>query len=161
LPPSLAARRLLRRSDVLEYVPTGARTLNRWMLERGFPRPRRIGGAWVWCPAEIAAWIHSVPRGEGIQPPAAPDTSRLERLLDIHQLRALVPVSRSTIHRRMRAGRFPAPLRIGDAEGSAAAPTYLWIASEILAWADSLPRVEIPEPETMRPDAPNDTDDTT
>ena len=47
----------------------------------------------------------------------------------------LTGLSKSTIHRRYRAGTFPRPLRLGP-------QSIGWRREEILEWLESLPRAE-------------------
>ena len=57
----------------------------------------------------------------------------VDRLLPRAEVERLVGLRRSAIYRLMRAGEFPAPLRIS--------PTAVrWRQSEITAWVDGLPR---------------------
>lgn len=39
-------------------------TLNRWIVEDGFPPGRLIGRNRVWTEAEVSAWIESRPTGK-------------------------------------------------------------------------------------------------
>jgi prophage regulatory protein len=57
----------------------------------------------------------------------APNLGVAGKLLSWPELRALVPLSRSTIWRRVRDGRFPAPLQISPGR-------VAWWGDDILAW---------------------------
>lgn len=54
----------------------------------------------------------------------APD----ERLLGMKEVREIIPLDKSTIHRRMKRGDFPKNYPLGPQR-------RVWLRSEILAWA--------------------------
>lgn len=54
------------------------------------------------------------------------------RLLDVAQIRELVPVSRTTLWRWIEQGKFPRPLKIGG--------TNLWRNAEVRSWLRKLMR---------------------
>ena len=56
------------------------------------------------------------------------------KILRLPEVAQLTGLSKPTIHRRYRAGTFPAPLRLG-------AQSIGWRLDEIEAWIESLPRV--------------------
>ena len=56
-----------------------------------------------------------------------------ERLLTCHEVLDRTRISRSTIYRAMREGRFPLPLKIG-------VKAIRWRAVEIDEWLESRPR---------------------
>jgi prophage regulatory protein len=56
----------------------------------------------------------------------------LDRLLSIHEVAALTSLSRATVHRHYKSGRFPAPLVIGPRR-------VAWRASAIVQWMDERP----------------------
>ena len=58
------------------------------------------------------------------------EESRIVRMAEVMQLTGL---SKSTIHRRYRAGTFPRPLRLGP-------QSIGWRREEIVEWVESLPR---------------------
>ena len=62
------------------------------------------------------------------QPSLAPD-----RLLRLPEVQKLIPLSRSTLWRAIRKGKFPAPVRISE-------NAVAWRASDIQQWFDT--RVE-------------------
>jgi len=53
-----------------------------------------------------------------------------DRLLKIRQVRELVPVSNSTIWQRVKAGTFPAPIKIGSGT--------FWKASDVQSYIQAL-----------------------
>ena len=57
----------------------------------------------------------------------APDKSEPRRMLNEAQILALIPVSRTTLHRMTRTGRFPKGTFVS-------ANRKLWFADEIAAW---------------------------
>ena len=57
----------------------------------------------------------------------APDNSEPRRMLNEAQVLALIPVSRTTLHRMTRTGRFPKGTFVS-------ANRKLWFADEIAAW---------------------------
>ncbi len=62
------------------------------------------------------------------------------RIVRIAEVCAMTGLSKATVHRRYRAGTFPAPLRLGpNAIG--------WRKVEILEWLASLPRHRAVRPE--------------
>jgi prophage regulatory protein len=67
----------------------------------------------------------------------------VERFLTAEQLRELIPFSRMHIHRLMRRGDFPRPLKLGEQR-------VAWKESEIRAWLESRPRAEYPSFTTGR-----------
>ena len=56
-----------------------------------------------------------------------------DRLLRREEVEARCGITRTTIYRLMREGRFPEPLKIGER-------AVRWPESEITAWLASLPR---------------------
>ena len=56
-----------------------------------------------------------------------------DRLLTRSEVQLRTGLSRSSIYRHMRCGKFPAPLKVG-------ASAVRWPASEVEAWIASLPR---------------------
>jgi predicted DNA-binding transcriptional regulator AlpA len=54
------------------------------------------------------------------------------RMLDIDEVLALVPISRTTLFRMEKAGKFPASTYIS-------ANRRTWFASDVAAWQDNLP----------------------
>ena len=56
-----------------------------------------------------------------------------DRLLARGQVESMTGLSRSSIYREMRAGRFPLPLKVGPR-------AVRWPASEIAAWLADRPR---------------------
>ena len=55
------------------------------------------------------------------------------RIVRLPEVMRLTGLSKTTIHRRYRAGTFPRPLRLGP-------QSIGWRLGEILAWLESLPR---------------------
>jgi prophage regulatory protein len=58
---------------------------------------------------------------------SAPDTSEPRRMLNEAQVLALIPVSRTTLHRLTKTGRFPKGTYVS-------ANRRLWFADEVAAW---------------------------
>lgn len=58
-----------------------------------------------------------------------------DRLLDLREVKRILPLSTSTIYARVRANEMPAPLRIG-------ANRVAWRESAILGYVNSLITVE-------------------
>lgn len=52
--------RLLRISQVMEYVPVSERTIWRMVSKGRFPKPRRIGRNSVWPESEIKASVEQI-----------------------------------------------------------------------------------------------------
>jgi prophage regulatory protein len=62
---------------------------------------------------------------------ASPDDSGPKRMLNEAQILALIPISRTTLHRMTKAGRFP--------NGTFISPNRkLWFAHEIEAWQNAV-----------------------
>ena len=57
------------------------------------------------------------------------------KLLRLRQVEEITGLSRSSIYRRMQAGEFPRPVKIGST-------AVRWSEGEIVAWLESLPRAE-------------------
>ena len=57
-----------------------------------------------------------------------PDISPAVRLLKMPQLTAAGYGSRATIYRRVREGKFPKPIKLGD--------SIVWREADIVAWLD-------------------------
>jgi predicted DNA-binding transcriptional regulator AlpA len=57
--------------------------------------------------------------------PRVPD----ERLIDAHELLNVIPIHRATLNAWIRAGRFPAPLKLSPSK-------RFWRWSTIVAWLD-------------------------
>ena len=55
------------------------------------------------------------------------------RIVRLPEVMRLTGLSKTTIHRRYRAGTFPRPLRLGP-------QSIGWRREEVLAWLESLPR---------------------
>ena len=55
------------------------------------------------------------------------------KLIKLPQVTEITTLKRSTVYERVKAGTFPAPLKVG-ARGSA------WDSDEISTWLDKLPR---------------------
>ena len=60
-------------------------------------------------------------------------TNHTDRLVTRAEVERRVGLGRSAIYRAMRAGEFPAPLRVGRS-------SVRWSLSEIEAWISALPR---------------------
>ncbi len=58
--------------------------------------------------------------------------TRIVRMAEVMRLTGL---SKSTIHRRYRAGTFPRPLRLGP-------QSIGWLREELVEWLESLPRAD-------------------
>ena len=58
---------------------------------------------------------------------SAPDRSRPRRMLNEAQVLEIVPVSRTTLYRMIKAGRFPKPIYISPNR-------RVWFEDEIIAW---------------------------
>lgn len=52
----------------------------------------------------------------------------VRRLIRLPAVSGMVSLSRSSIYARVRAGTFPAPIKMGKASG--------WVEAEIQAWID-------------------------
>jgi prophage regulatory protein len=55
------------------------------------------------------------------------------RLLPFRKVLDLIPYSRATIYRRVHAGTFPRPVKLGPSR-------IAWREDEVLAWLDAQPR---------------------
>lgn len=66
-----------------------------------------------------------------------------EAILREAQVGAITNLSHATIRRRVAAGSFPPPLKLGDDRQGAASG---WLASEVITWMRSLRREEAAEP---------------
>jgi prophage regulatory protein len=64
-----------------------------------------------------------------INPPPVPG---IDRLYAIHEVAALTSLSKATVHRLYKSGRFPAPIVIGPRR-------VAWRASTIAQWIDARP----------------------
>lgn len=65
------------------------------------------------------------------------------RMLRIEQVIDLFPVSRETLYRMIRAGKFPAPTKLGQ--------TSLWRLSHLRVWIeDQCERTLVPPTEAVR-----------
>ena len=64
----------------------------------------------------------------------------MSELLTYREVAAQTGLHRSTIHRAVRAGRFPAPIRKG-------ARTVAFLASEVRNWIASRERVDYGQPD--------------
>ena len=62
---------------------------------------------------------------------SAPNTSGIRRMLNEAQVLALIPVSRTTLFRMARAGRFPRSTYISPNR-------RVWFADEIAAWQNAV-----------------------
>lgn len=62
-----------------------------------------------------------------------------EALLRLPAVEAMTGQARTTIYRKVAAGTFPAPRRIGDR-------SVAWLQSEVLAWMRALPSTREPTP---------------
>ena len=69
-----------------------------------------------------------------------------ETLLSFAQVQARVGLSHSEIYRRVRAGTFPKPLKLGPR-------CVRWRSSEIDSWIDALPRAKGDLGDWIDPDA--------
>jgi prophage regulatory protein len=56
----------------------------------------------------------------------------LERMYDLRDVERFTALNASTIYRRIKAGRFPAPRQIGPKR-------VAWFESDLLAWQRALP----------------------
>ena len=63
----------------------------------------------------------------------------MSRILLLKEVVARTGKSRTTLWRDVRAGRFPAPVRVGRNRIG-------WLESEITDWQENLPRVWRPQP---------------
>ena len=61
----------------------------------------------------------------------APDQSEPRRMLNEAQVLALIPVSRTTLHRMTKTGRFPKGTYVS-------ANRRLWFADEVAAWQNAV-----------------------
>ena len=61
----------------------------------------------------------------------APDKSEPRRMLNEAELLALIPLSRTTLHRMTKIGRFPKGTYVS-------ANRRLWFADEVAAWQDKV-----------------------
>jgi len=52
-------------------------------------------------------------------------------LMDVKEVMELVTLSRTTIYRKVKAGEFPAPKRLGSR-------TMRWKREDVLTWLESL-----------------------
>lgn len=59
-------------------------------------------------------------------------------LLSRHEVVKMVSISYPTIWRKMCAGTFPLPRRMGTADNS----PVRWVSSEVEAWIEALPKQE-------------------
>jgi prophage regulatory protein len=66
-----------------------------------------------------------------------------ESILREQQVCEVTHLSHATIRRRVAAGNFPPPVKLGDGRDGAASG---WLASEVVAWMRSLRREETAEP---------------
>ena len=57
----------------------------------------------------------------------------MERLLTVSEIQELTGLSRTTIYRLRKVGRFPSALRVSDR-------AVRWPEAEVLAWLKSRPR---------------------
>ena len=73
-----------------------------------------------------AAKPEGVETGDG-----APDKSGPRRMLNEAQVLALIPVSRTTLHRLTKTGRFPKGTYVS-------ANRRLWFADEVAAWQNAV-----------------------
>jgi predicted DNA-binding transcriptional regulator AlpA len=62
---------------------------------------------------------------------SAPDKSGPQRMLNEQQVLAIIPVSRTTLFRMMKAGRFPKAIYISPNR-------RCWFESEVVAWQQAL-----------------------
>ena len=69
------------------------------------------------------------PLAEPPSPKEPPD----QQLLDLHQVKRLLQMSRSSIYVAIADGDFPRPIRVGRR-------AVRWFANEIYAWVKSRPR---------------------
>lgn len=60
-------------------------------------------------------------------------STREGRIVRLPEVMRLTGLSKTTIHRRFRAGTFPRPLRLGP-------QSIGWRRGEIVEWLESLPR---------------------
>lgn len=67
--------RLLTTPMVLEMLPVTEMSLSRWMKNKGFPRPLRIGARSYWRLSEVCAWIEKQGREPGRRPGRASPTA--------------------------------------------------------------------------------------
>ena len=72
-----------------------------------------------------------------------------EAILREAQVCAITNLSHATIRRRVAAGTFPPPLKLGDDRQGAASG---WLASEVIEWMRSLRREEQMEPASRADD---------
>ena len=61
----------------------------------------------------------------------APDKPEPRRMLNEAQVLALIPISRTTLHRMTKTGRFPRGTYVS-------ANRRLWFADEIIAWQNAV-----------------------
>ena len=55
-------RDLMALSDVLEMLQVSRATLYKFVSERGFPQPLKLGRSNRWLAIEVAAWLEGQPR---------------------------------------------------------------------------------------------------
>lgn len=66
----------------------------------------------------------------------APGRPAKDRLLNLSEVRTLVPVSKSKLYDEISHGRFPAPVRFGR--------SAFWRLNEVEVWMASLSPIEFP-----------------
>ncbi len=76
------------------------------------------------------------PRAARTSPAAEPSGRQdppVQQLLDLHQVKQLLQMSRSSIYAAIADGDFPKPIRVGRR-------AVRWFANEIYTWVESRPR---------------------
>jgi prophage regulatory protein len=73
----------------------------------------------------------------------APDKSELRRMLNERQVLELVPISRTTLFRLMRAGKFPKGVYVS-------ANRRIWFERDVVAWQKAIETVDERDPNRGR-----------